>query len=166
MLPPWLTSHPSAKSLRERLKPRSAGHTRTECFPAHERHGHIRLAPFGNFILTVSDSRSPEHSIIVLASGTSLVKHPGSKCLYLKGKLKCRLSGFQTDKVHWNRARANLQFGFFHSLVPPSSFKEGKFWVLTFWFQIQSYSHFSWAPCAFLWISAVLCLLMDPELSP
>lgn len=72
-----------------------------------------------------------------------VVKHSGSNCPYLKGKLKCRLSGFQTEKVHWNRASANLQFGFFHSPVLSPPFKKGRFWFLTFSFWIQSCSHSS-----------------------
>lgn len=111
-------------------EPRAAGHIRTECFPVQERHSQLRLAPCSNLILILSVTSSLEHSII-LACGTLVVKHPGSNCLYLKGKLKCRLSGFQVDKVHWNRASANLQFGLFHFPVLPPPFKNGRFWVLT-----------------------------------
>lgn len=110
-------------------EPRAAGHIRTECFPVQERHGQLRLAPCSNLILILSMTSSLEHPII-LARGTLVVKHPGSNCLYLKGTLRCRLLGFQINKVHWNRASANLQFGFFHSpVLPPLSKMEGfGFW--------------------------------------
>ena len=162
----WLISQLSALSLKESFKPRASDHIRTECLPVQERHGQLRLAPSSNLILSMTSSL--ERSIIFLASGTLVVKHPGSNCLYLKGRLKRRLSGFQTDKVHWNRASANLQFGFFHSLVLslPLSKKEGfGFWPSDFGFKAVPIL-LGHTKRAFLGVSAVLCLLVELELSP
>lgn len=106
--------------------------------------------------------------MIFLPCGTRAVEQPGSDCLYLQGKLKCRIicqdfrltKYIETEQVPWSNVVSPIS-QFFISLS-----KKGRLYFLNgFGFKVLPFL-LGTLQFAFCGISAVLHLLVELELSP